>query len=213
MKTRWLIVLAAAVALLGGCAAPVIRSDVTVFEQWPADMRGAPYVFVRTDAQNNDLEYRTYEGLVAAELRRLGFVESSPDRPARVRVAIAYSNNARDVRVVQPVMIDPYWGGPSYWPYYGPRWRRYYSPFYDPFWYRSPTVAYQDQQFELFTRQLKVVMSDAATGRTLHDVTVNSQGTTGSLSKVMPYLVRSAFSEFPGRNGVSRVVELEMPRE
>lgn len=213
MKFRWLIVLAAAAALLGGCAAPTIRSDVTVFEQWPGDMRGAPYVFARNEAQNNDLEYRTYEKLVADELHRLGFVEAGPGNQAKLKVAIGYANAGRDVRVVQPVISDPFWPGPYYWPYYGRRWHRYYSPFYDPFWYGPSTVSYQEQQFEVYTRQLRVTMADADTGKTVYDVMVNSQGRTGSLLKVMPYLVRSAFAEFPSKNGSTRQVELEMDKK
>jgi hypothetical protein len=210
MKYRWLILLAAmtALTLLGGCTTQTIRSDVTVFEQWPGGMQGMPFTFARIDAQNNDLEYRTYENLVAAELHRLGFVDAGPGHQAKIKVAIGYGISGRDVHVVQPVIVDPFWPGPAYWPYYGSRWHRH--PYYDPFWYGPPAVAYQESQFEIFHRRLKVMMSDADTGKTLYDVTVVSDGRNGSLATVMPYLVRSAFSEFPGKNGVSRRVELEM---
>lgn len=208
MKFRWLILLAAAAALLGGCASQKIRSDVTVFEQWPGGLQGVPFTFARTEAQNNNLEYRTYENLVAAELHRLGFADAGPGHQAKIKVAIAYGISGRDVRIVQPVIVDPFWPGPGYWPYYGPRWHRY--PYYDPFWYGPPAVAYQDSQYEIFRRHLKVTMSDADTGKSLYDVTVVSDGTNGNLAVIMPYLVRSAFSEFPGKNGVARRIELEM---
>jgi hypothetical protein len=207
MKYRWLILLAAVAALLSGCASQKIRSDVTVFEQWPGGLQGAPITFARTEAQNNDLEYHTYENLVATELHRIGFVDAGPGRQAKIKVAIGYGITGRDVRVVQPVVVDPFWPQYSYWPYYGPRWRRY--PFYEPFWY-GPTVAYQESQYEVFHRHLKVMLSDAETNKTLYDVTVVSVGNNGNLATVMPYLVRSAFLEFPGKNGTSRRVELEM---
>ncbi|HYD80990.1 MAG TPA: DUF4136 domain-containing protein [Paucimonas sp.] len=210
MKYRWLILLATAMTLLSGCAAQKIRSDVTVFAEWPAEMQGAPFTFARNEAQGNDLEYRSYENLVAGELRRLGFVDAGPGRQAKIKVTIGYGINGRDVRIVQPVVIDPFWPHHAYWPYYGPRWRRYYSPFYDPFWHGPPTVAYQESQYELFRRQLKVVLAHADTGKTLYDVTVVSEGRNGSLPAVMPYLVRSAFSEFPSKNGTIRRVELEL---
>jgi hypothetical protein len=41
-------------------------------------------------------------------------------------------------------------------------------------------------------------------------VTVKSEGTNSSLAAVMPYLVRSAFAEFPGENGVPRQIELKI---
>lgn len=210
MKTRWLILLAAAAVLLSGCATTQrIRSDVTVFQQWPGGLQGAPFVFARTDAQNNDLEYRTYENLVAAELHRLGFTDAGPGHQAKIKVAIDYGISGRDVRVVQPVLVDPY--GPFYsgWPYY--RWRRH--PFYDPFWYGPPAVAYEESQYQLFHRRLKVMLADADSNRTLYDVTVVSDGTNGNLVKVMPYLVHAAFAEFPSKNGETRRVELEMKDE
>jgi hypothetical protein len=211
MKTRWLVLLvaAASLALLGGCATtpPRIRSDVTVFQQWPGGLQGAPITFARTDAQNNDLEYRTYENLVAAELHRLGFTDAGPGHQARIKVAIGYGISGRDVHLVQPVVVDPFWPHYGYWPYYS-RWRRY--PFYDPFWYGPPMVAYEESQFEVFQRRLKILLSDAETNRTVYDVTVNSQGTNGNLAKVMPYMVHAAFAEFPSKNGETRHVVLEM---
>lgn len=211
MKYRWLILLAGAAALLSGCASEKIRSDVTVFEQWPRGLQAAPFTFARTDAQNNDLEYRTYENMVAAELHRIGFTDAGPGQQAKIKVSMGYGISGRDVRVVQPVIVDPFWPYYGYWPYYGPRWRRY--PFYDPFWYGPPTVAYQESQFEVFHRQLKVMLSDAETNKTLYDVTVVSDGSNGNLTAVMPYLVRSAFAEFPSKNGQTRHVELEMKDE
>jgi hypothetical protein len=112
------------------------------------------------------------------------------------------------VRLVQPVIVDPFWPSYGYWPYYGPRWRRPF--YYDPFWYGPPAVAYQESQFEVFRRQLKIQLSDAETNKALYDVTVVSDGRNGNLSTVMPYLVHSAFAEFPARNGTTRKVELEM---
>lgn len=208
MKHRWLFLLAAAAALLSGCASQKILSSVTVFEQWPGSLQGAPFIFARTEAQNNDLEYRTYENLVAAELHRLGFADAGPGRQAKLKVAIGYGISGRDVRIVQPVIVDPFWPHYGYWPYYGPRWRRY--PFYDPFWYGPPTVAYEESQFELFHRQLKVMLSDADTNKALYDVTVVSDGRNGNLTAVMPYLVHSAFADFPRKNGETRQIELEM---
>jgi hypothetical protein len=55
-----------------------------------------------------------------------------------------------------------------------------------------------------------VVIARAANGRKLFDTTVVSEGSNGSLPAVMPYLVRSAFTDFPGKSGVPRQVELKM---
>ncbi|MDB5762164.1 MAG: hypothetical protein JWQ21_1159 [Herminiimonas sp.] len=205
---RCMTVLIALLCLwLAGCAT-TIQSNVTAFHEWPAELRDKSFVFERTRKQDNNLEYRSYENLLRGELLRLGFMEAADPRSARLKVSMFYNISARDVLVVQPVAVDPWYGSP----FYGPRWSRYgyYSPFYDPFWYGPPLVEQRETQFQLFTRRLKVMIAQVSDSRNLYDVTVDSEGSNGSLAAVMPYLVRSAFVEFPAANGVPRRVELKM---
>lgn len=198
----WLAILLA--LMLSGCAGTIVRSEVTAFHEWPADAGEKTYAFSRDAAQANDLEYRSYENLVRAELQRLGFSEAER---GRLSVSLAYSVDARDMRVVEPVIVDP-WYGRGYFgrrPYpYG-----YYSPFADPFWFGPPVVQPVERRFVLYSRQLKVEISRVADKRKLYQVTVNSQGQTPSLAAVMPAMVRSAFADFPGPSGVPRVLELK----
>jgi hypothetical protein len=205
---RWLLIpIIAACVLLAGCATPTVRSNVTVFQDWPADLQRQSFVFERTKEQDNNLEYRAYENLVRNELQRLGFVEASTTQSPKLKVTLNYGVSARDVRVVEPVIVDPFWyGGP---PYYGPRWPGYYSPFYDPFWYRPPMTEYRDMSYTLFKRQMKVLLARPADSKKLYEVTVDSEGKDGSLAKIMPYMVRSAFMNFPGKNGEIRHIELK----
>lgn len=61
-----LIMVAAGTALallLGGCAT-TIRSDVTTFHQWPAQMEDKSYVFEVPSPQDDTLEWRSYQELV-----------------------------------------------------------------------------------------------------------------------------------------------------
>jgi hypothetical protein len=190
--------------LAAGCTTPVIRSEVTAFHEWPAEFRNKSYVFERSKEQENDLEYRNYENLVRGELHRLGFMEAGNGSAAQLKALVNYGMKVRDVRVSEPVVIDRY----PYW--YGPAWRGYYGPFYDPFWYGPPIVERRVSSFQIFTRELKTTLADAANGKKLFDVTVISEGTNGSLAAVMPYMVRSAFTDFPGPSGVPRRVELKM---
>lgn len=204
------VVVALLALLLGGCAT-TIRSDVTAFHQWPTDLGDKSFVFERSAEQANDLEYRSYENLVRAELRRLGFSEVANPTAAKLKVSVYYSMDSRDVRLVEPVTSYPGYGWPYYSPFYGPRWHRFgYSPFYDPFWYGPPYTEYRETSYQLFSRQLRILITRIADGRRLYDVTVNSDGRNGSLAAVMPYLVRSAFVDFPGPNGIPRRVELKV---
>ena len=198
--------------LLSACST-MIKSEVTAFHEWPQETQDKSYAFVLTKEQENNLEYRNYQNLLRTELQKLGFAEQSSAPPARLKVSMEYRMDSRDVRVVEPVAVDPWYGpgwyGPGfygpYWPYYG-----YYHPFAYPYWYGSPMVEQRESQYRLFTRQLKIRIARASDGKNLYDVTVNSEGTNGSLPAVMPYMIRSAFKDFPGPNGVPRVVELKM---
>lgn len=209
MRRGLIITLAAAMLLLSACSTPMIRSEVTAFHEWPAQLPGKSFVFERNRAQDGSLEYRAYENLVRAELLRLGFTEAALNASPVLKVNFSYQVSERDVRIVQPVVVHPGGWGPSY---YGPRWPgyRYYDPFfYDPLWYGPPVVSYQESNYRLYKRQLQIAIARAGDAKKLFDVTVVSEGQNPALAAVMPYLVKSAFSEFPGRSGVPRKVELE----
>jgi hypothetical protein len=195
--------------VLSACST-MIKSEVTAFHEWPQDLQDKSFAFTQTKEQANNLEYRNYQNLVRKELQGLGFVEHASAPPAKLTVAMEYGMEARDVRVVEPVAVDPYpWYGPGfygpYWPHYG-----YYHPFAYPYWYGPPIVEQRESRYRLFTRELKIGIARASDGKKLHDTTVKSEGTNGSLPAVMPYMIRSAFKDFPGPSGVPRTISLKM---
>jgi hypothetical protein len=198
--------------LLSGCAS-VIRSEVTVFHEWPAEAGQRSYAFVELPGDENNLELRSYQTLVRQELGRVGFTEAATLESAVYKVGMEYSNEVREKRILQTVPMDPFYGSP--WaPIYGPGWSRggFYGHgmYYDPFWYAPPQVV--ERTVEVFHRTLRVPISRQADDRLLYDVTVVSEGVTQSLPAVMPYLVRSAFADFPGKSGAPRVVDLKMEK-
>lgn len=208
---KFAFVLTTLALLLQGCATTTtIRTDVTAFHEWPEQLQDKSYVFQHTKEQDNNLEYRNYENLVRAELQRLGFTEAPNAGSAKLKASLGYSISGRDVVVSYPVVLDPYWpGGP--WPgFYGPAWRGYYTPFYDPFWYGPPIVDRRVENYQIFTRQLRFSLAQASDGKMIYDMIVVSEGRNGNLAAVMPYMVHSAFGDFPGPSGVPRRIELKM---
>lgn len=197
---------------LSACST-MIQSEVTAFHEWPQNLQDKTYAFVQTKEQENNLEFRNYRNQLRAELQRLGFAEQGGAPPARLTVSMDYGMDSRDVRVIEPVAVDPWYGSPFYGPgFYGPYWPHYgyYHPFAYPYWYGPPIVEQRESQYRLFTRRLKIRIARVTDGKNLYDVTVHSEGKNGSLPAVMPYLIRSAFQDFPGPSGVSRVVKLKM---
>lgn len=200
-----------AASLLAGCGS-FIRSNVTAFHEWPAQLPATQYVFERSQEQDASLEYRNYENLVRAELNRLGLSEAGPNTNPYLKVRFQTAMQVRDVREVYPVVIHPQWYSPAwrmhYHPYYGPS----YHPFYDPMWYGPPLVQQRETSYQVFTRQLRLRIARFGDDQPLYETTVVSEGENGALATVMPYLVRSAFKDFPGPSGVTRQVELKMEK-
>ena len=91
MKRIVLTATAALTLLLGGCAT-TIRSDVTTFHQWPAQLPDKTYAFEAPPAQDDTLELRSYQNLVRAQLAKLGFQEASGAPALQVAIKSAGDN-------------------------------------------------------------------------------------------------------------------------
>jgi hypothetical protein len=204
---KYLAILAtAAVMLLSGCAT-TIHSDVTAFNDWPADIGDKSYAFVAPQGADDTLEYRNYQVLVSNELAKLGFHQVADNQQPKLLVGMKFNTVDHAVRVLEaddPFMTGPYWGryGWGGWGY--PRWG--YRPyFYDPFRY-GPVVLEERVKHE-YQRQLRITIN-GADGRKLYDVTVQNTSRVQATPHVMPALVQSAFTGFPGPSGVPRKVDL-----
>jgi hypothetical protein len=200
--------------LLSGCAT-TIRSDVTAFHAWPAQIDDKSYRFDAPSQQNDTLEYRSYQSLVRTELDKLGFIEATAPATPELTVAMQFSTTVRPVRVVE--VVDPFWNTRGYghgyyrgpWAYRSgyPGFSPYFSPFYDPFMHRQPEFV--ETIRDGYDRQLEVNIN-ARDGRKLFDVTVRNSSTIFSTALVMPAMVKSAFVDFPGQSGVPHQIELKL---
>ena len=217
MKRLFIAASTAVALLLSGCAS-TIQSNVTTFHEWPAELANKTYVFEAPPPQDDTLELRSYQNLVRGELAKLGFQDAGAQGNAGLKVAMRFTTTDVPVRLLVPT--DPFMG-PSFYsprfmfgnPYYRTRWagRRawgggFYSPFYDPFWGGPP--AYTEVTRHVFQREVAVAIK-SADGRRLFDVTVHNESREMSTPAVMPALVQSAFTGFPGVSGVARRVELK----
>lgn len=208
MKRLTMFLLAGMVVLLSGCATTV-RSNVTAFHNWPADLPDRTYIFDATAAQDDSLELRAYQNMVRSELARHGFREGNPGE-ATLGVSTRFMTTVIPVRVLE---VDyPHMYSPRY-SYFYPRFRGYrggwYSPFwYDPFWYGMPMYTERTQMN--FQREVQISIRSLKDNKRLYDVTVRNLSRVESTPEIMPLLVGSAFAEFPGPSGVSRVIETKL---
>lgn len=208
------ILVAAGTLLLSGCAT-TLRSDVTVFHQWPAELQEKSYVFETPAPAEDTLEYRSYQNLVSGELAKLGFTLAPSSDQAKLRVGMQFSTIDRPYKVLEasdPFYMGPYWGSYGFprYHYYPGRYRyRYYGfrPYYDPWMYRPMT--FREVIQHNYERNLRVTINNMQ-GQKLFDVTVNNTSRKQSTPLVMPALVQSAFTGFPGESGKAKRVELEL---
>jgi len=216
MKSLAMLV-AAASLLLSGCAT-TIRSDVTVFHQWPAQLQEKSYVFETPPPADDTLEYRSYQQLVSGELAKLGFAQVTTPDEAKLKVGMRFSTIDRPTRVLQatdPFMTGPYWTPRGYYHrgYYRPYWGAYpyrfggFGPYYDP-WFMGPMEMRETIRHN-YERQLRVTINTMS-GQKLFDVTVQNTSRKQSTPQVMPALVQSAFTGFPGESGKPKRVDLEI---
>ncbi|WP_229261723.1 DUF4136 domain-containing protein [Duganella margarita] len=210
MKNYLAMLGAAAVMLLSGCAT-TLHSNVTAFNDWPAaDLQDKSFAFEAPQGANDTLEFRNYQALVANQLTQLGFHQAGEGQQPQLMVSMKYFTIDHPVRVIQADPFDdPYWGpGFGRYGYYGrfgySRWA--YRPFfYDP--YRFGPRYVSEQIKHQYQRQLRVTI-DTVAGRKLYDVTVQNTSGVQATPYVMPALVQSAFTGFPGQNGVPRTIDI-----
>jgi hypothetical protein len=212
MKRTMITAVASLSLLLGGCAT-TIRSDVTTFHQWPAQIADKSYAFEAPAPLDNTLELQNYQNLVRGQLTRLGFHEAP--QSAAMKVAVRFVTVDVPTQVIYP-SYAPFYPYSARFGYGGFRrgyWGRgLYSPFYDPFW--GPVPRYEVEEEHRYHRQVQIAITSVADNKRLFDVTVRNVSKTMSTPAVMPALVQSAFEGFPGPNGGARVIELKQePRQ
>jgi hypothetical protein len=202
ISDRWtrraLLMLAALAVTLSGCTT-YVTSQVTAFSAWEGGSDATrTYAFTRNPDQQRSIEQSTYESIVAGGLSGYAFREV-PQAQARYLVALAYGSRMDTVTVAQPVFYNPwpgpYWGPINPWGPWGP-----YGP------------AYVNQTYPVYSHALGIRISEKASGKEVYNVTARTSGDEQSLVRVMPYLVRSALSNFPLQNGTVTQVKLPVDK-
>ncbi len=195
--------------LLSGCASTV-TTDVTAFRQpgWQNDPpRTYAFDAEKGQEQQGQLDRATYQNWIADALSGHGFTQV-PRSQARYLVSFDFDSDPRLVRVHETYYPDPWYPWGPYWGPYG-----YYRPWGPWGWgpgYWPPQTVIRDVPATLAS--LRVFIREAAGNKRVYQVTAQNLSEGSTMPGLMPYLVRSAFAEFPMESGRPRRVTLEVDK-
>ena len=223
--------------LLSGCAT-TLRSNVAAYHEWPADLGNGNNTFTfeapaaGSDLDGNDakgIEYGQYQKQLSEQLVGLGLVDvSGSNQTPALKVSLKYSVKPIDMVMV----IDPFFGSNSaafahpvrfpvwysypYWSRFGSRYgsypgyyRHYGRPFYDPFWFYANQLP-EENTAQRYQRKIEIGITRVADGKKLYEVTVDNASRRSAQAEVMPYLIQSAFVNFPGKSGEQHRVDIKL---
>jgi Domain of unknown function (DUF4136) len=202
---------AALLGLLAACASP-ITTQVTSFNQWPANAAGSTFSYVSRTDNTRELEQATYESYVQAELEKRGLVRAPAGQVGRMQVDVTTSNRSEQKTYLQPIYQDNY----VYLPPYRDAAGRIFPGVWtlDPFGPRYVGDRQINTTLQTSTLQLRLLDSQgspAGKPRTVFEsrAIFEGEGSGDNLPQVVPYLVRAVFDDFPGQNGRVRVVRFD----
>jgi len=189
------------VLLTSGCT-PVLRSKVVAFYEDVLPAGETIRVEAMGEADGQSLEFRRYAKLVADELRKVGYEPVGPGEDAQLIAEVDYKVDMGPVDV-RYERNRPY---VHYYFHYG----RYRDPVYFGVTQRWDPELSTAQTYNR-TLSMNIVRNDETRER-IFESRVESPGYDRQLPEVMPYLITAMFTNFPGENGVTKVVTIEMDR-
>jgi uncharacterized protein YceK len=195
----------ALVVLASGCAS-VITTQVSSFQQWPADAAGSRFSLLAP--ADGSLEQSSYAAQVAAALEQQGLRQAAPGQPARFLVEVHVSRESENRLSLRPVYQDRYVFHPARRDAAGRIYPGFWGP--DPFGPRYVGDQQIVQTISLSRLRLRLLdaQADPKTPRTVYEAQAIHEG-EAPLPSVVPWLVRAVFDDFPASNGSVRVVRFK----
>ena len=182
MKRRSMM-LAAALAGLGGCAAvSSVDCDVSTFGEWPAGRAPGSYAFERLPSQaSRAAESEWLEQAARPALEKAGFTPVAAGQEPDVLVQIG----ARVSQTARSPWDDPLWwrGSFGYWRY---------RPWMGPSW--SLSMHYEPPRYE---REAGLLVRDRATGKPLYEARASTEGYSRSDAALFGAMFVAALTDFP----------------
>lgn len=195
---------------LSACAS-TFRSDVTSFHV-ATPPAGAKVVLVPIDESRQDsLEYRQYASAIQGILEQSGFVGARDDAPDYVIGFDVAVNEGREKFRTYPA------GGfaGSVWWNRGYAWGGWWDPFFGGPGFGGPGFAGPGfggtnvTARTVYRAELRVEIREPD-GTMIFEATAETESRSRSLPALVPLLAEALFEDFPGANGVTRRVKIDL---
>ena len=212
-----LILTAIALLALSACALKGGQYNLVTFHEGKLP-RGETISIQPVETLTPDsLEFSYYRVLMADKLRKLGYTPVASDEPATLVATVDYSVSDGQKRVGSEqrngaTYIPSYFSSYSskYPSKYYARYHFYNGRHHSPFYY-----GYSDQwppehySYVVYNRKLEINILDSSTAKRLFEGRAQSIGREKQISSAMPYMITAMFNNFPGENGITKVVTIE----
>ncbi|MDT7934880.1 MAG: DUF4136 domain-containing protein [Sphingomonadaceae bacterium] len=203
--------LTAPLALLAAAAcAPQLQSEVTRFHTPAvAEARGSFVIRPADEKREGSLEFQTYASDVARALEAQGFRAAAPGERSDYVVTMDFGIGAGQQVIESRPGLGGFYGpgfwGPGFW---GPGFGYGRFGFYDPFW--GPGFGWGNDiySYTKYPARLRVEMR-RADGSVIFEGRAVADTRSRDLTRIVPLLTRSLFTDFPGRNGQTLIVSID----
>ncbi len=200
MKRYGIFLLAGFLILtLGGCASR-LKSDVVTFHESPMPAGETIRVEASDPDKTDSLEFGHYAELIRQQLARIGYTPVGAGEDARLVARVDYSISEGQTEIRSYPDTTGF-----------ARYHFYYGHFHNPYYYGFSRDWDPDiRSYTVYNRKLELDIVEAdPDGEVLFEGRVQSVGRENEIAEVMPYMITAMFTNFPGENGVTKVVTVE----
>jgi hypothetical protein len=192
--------MAASLLILAGCASGY-RGNIATFHTLAAPGSESVMITPILAEKSDSLEFQQYASILAGHLQRYGYKEPGDTDPELVAGFNVTITDGREKLETRPgTLHKPYWGG-AYWAY-GRYWLPLRPTFHDP-WLDDEVVA---RTVYTATLTLELRKPD---GEMVYEGRAELETRRKDLPKMVPYLAKILFDQFPGENGVTKRAFIE----
>lgn len=199
--------LGAAAFALSSCAS--VQSDVTRFHTLPPQGSGQTFA-IRSATSSGGIEFGTYAAKVASNLQNYGWTQAASG-PGDYTVLLDYRMGGSSERHGSLPIMGQTGGGTTYhsgsvnsYGSYGSTYGSYSGTSYTPATFG--VVGSTSYSVTVHDRYLNMKIIDRA-GRSVFEGRVVSTGQSADIAAVLPQMIDSLFTKFPGESGKTKHVE------